>query len=67
MRQVALREYRDGRGTQLEVAVLEADGTLRITGHDQGPRVSAAFGPAITSYEWVYVIPADRHTSLVEA
>jgi hypothetical protein len=33
------------------VAVLAAHGTLRITGHDQGPRVSAAFGPAITSYE----------------
>jgi hypothetical protein len=63
VRQVVLREHRDGGGTQLEVAVLAADGTLRITGHDQGPRVSAAFGPAITSYEWVYVLPADRHAS----
>jgi hypothetical protein len=44
VRQVVLREHRGG-GTQLEVAVLEADGTLRITGHDQDPRVSAAFGP----------------------
>jgi hypothetical protein len=45
VRQVVLREHRDGGGTQLAVAVLEADGTLRITGHDQDPRVSAAFGP----------------------
>jgi hypothetical protein len=64
---VVLREHRDDGGSQHEEAVLEADGTLRITGHDTGARVSAAFGPQVTSYEWVYVIPADRRASLVEA
>ena len=49
VRQVILREHRDDGGTHLEEAFLEADGTLRITGHDQGPRVSAAFGAEITS------------------
>src|SRR5262249_57410292 len=42
-----------------------ADGTLRITGHDQGPGVSEFFGAAITSYEWVYLVAADRIPALI--
>jgi hypothetical protein len=67
VRQVVLRDRHDDEGSQVEVAVLEADGTLRISGHDEGPRVSAFFGAGITSYDWVYVIPATRVDRLVEA
>jgi hypothetical protein len=56
-RQVVLRDSHD-QGSQFEVAVLEVDGTLRISGHDQGPRVSGFFGAGITSYQWVHVVPA---------
>jgi hypothetical protein len=52
-RRVVLRDDRDDRGTHYEDAALEHDGTLRITGHDQGPGVSEFWGDAITSYEWV--------------
>jgi hypothetical protein len=52
------RDDRDDRGTRYLDAALEEDGTLRITGHDQGPRVSEFFGAAITSYEWVYLVAA---------
>jgi hypothetical protein len=67
VRQVVLRDHHDDQGPQFEVAALEADGTLRISGHDQGPRVSRVFGAGITSYEWVYVVPAARVDRLVEA
>ena len=63
--QVVLRDDRDERGSQLETAQLEADGTLRVTGHDQGQSVSDFFGPEITSYEWVYVVAPDRVAALV--
>jgi hypothetical protein len=56
VRRVILRDIRDSRGTRLETAQIEDDGTLRITGHDTGPRVTEFFGTAITSYEWVYVV-----------
>jgi hypothetical protein len=67
VRHVVLRDRRDDDGSQLEVAVLEIDGTLRISGHDKGPRVSGFFGAGITSYEWVHVVPAARVGRLVEA
>ena len=59
-RRVVLRDVRDDRGTQLEAAQLEDDGTLRVTGHHTGPGVSEFFGDAITSYDWAYVIAPDR-------
>lgn len=66
VRQVVLREHHDDGGSQVELAALEVDGTLRISGHDQGPRVSQFFGSALTSYEWVYVVPAARVDNLVK-
>jgi hypothetical protein len=36
-------------------------------GHDTGPGVSAVFGAAITSYEWVYVVPPGRIAALARA
>jgi hypothetical protein len=64
-RRIMLRNDRDDRGTRYEDAALEHDGTLRITGHDQGPRVSEFWGNAITSYEWVYVVACDRVPALL--
>jgi hypothetical protein len=64
-RRIVLRDERDDRGTRYLAAALEADGTLRITGHDQGPRVSEFFGAAITSYEWVYLVAAGRIPALI--
>jgi hypothetical protein len=64
-RRVILRDDRDDRGTRHLDAAVERDGTLRITGHDQGPRVSEFWGEAITSYDWVYVIAADRIPALI--
>ena len=60
VRRVVLRDIRGDRGTQFEAAQMEDDGTLRVVGHDTGPGVSAVFGAAITSYEWVYVVPSGR-------
>jgi len=60
-----LRDDRDDRGTRHLDAALEDDGTLRITGHDQGLRVSEFFGAAISSYEWVYIVAADRIPDLI--
>jgi hypothetical protein len=42
-RRITLRDERDGRGTRRLDAAVDHDGTLRITGHDQGPD-SAIFG-----------------------
>jgi hypothetical protein len=64
-RRIVLRDECDDRGTRYLDAALERDGTLRITGHDEGPRVSEFFGAAITSYEWVYLVAADRIPALV--
>jgi hypothetical protein len=66
-RGVVLQDSHDDRGTRFEAAQMEDDGTLRIVGHDTGPRVSDFFGTAITSYEWVYVVPSGRVTALVQA
>jgi hypothetical protein len=38
-----------------------------VAGHDTGPGVSDVFGAAITSYEWVYVVPAARVPALARA
>jgi hypothetical protein len=65
VRSVILRDIRDGGGTRLETAQIEDDGTLRIIGHDTGPRVTEFFGPAITSYEWVYVVAPARVDALL--
>ncbi|HUC58221.1 MAG TPA: hypothetical protein VMA95_12525 [Streptosporangiaceae bacterium] len=65
VRRVVLRDLRDERGSQFEAAQLEDDGTLRITGHDQGASVSDVFGDGISSYEWVYVVPPGRIGSLI--
>jgi hypothetical protein len=59
-RRVVLRDARNDRGTQVEAAHLDDDGTLRVTGHHTGPGVSEFFGDAITSYDWAYVIAPDR-------
>lgn len=67
IRRVVLRDLSDDRGRQFETAQLEVDGTLRITGHDQGKAVSEAFGSDITSYEWVYVVAPDRVAALVRS
>jgi hypothetical protein len=64
-RRVVLRDESDDRGTRHLDAVLVHDGTLRVTGHDQGPRVSDFWGEAITSYEWVYIIATDRIPALL--
>jgi len=65
-RRIVLRDDCDDRGTHhRQDAALQADGTLRITGHDQGPGVSEFFGAAITSYEWVYLVAADRIPALI--
>ena len=63
-RRVILRDSQDGRGSQFEAAQIEDDGTLRITGHDQGPGVSEVFGDDISSYEWVYVVAPEHVNSL---
>jgi hypothetical protein len=67
VRRVVLRDTRDDLGTQFEAEQLEDDGTLRVAGHDTGPGVSRVFGAAITSYEWVYVVPPGRVAALVQA
>jgi hypothetical protein len=67
VRRVLLRDLHTDRGTQYEVAALEADGTVRVTGADRGSGVSAVFGPDITSYEWVYVVAPDRVVGLLAA
>ena len=65
VRRVILRDIRDSGGTRLETAQIEDDGTLRIIGHDTGPRVTEFFGTAITSYEWVYLIAPARVDALL--
>jgi hypothetical protein len=65
VRRIVIRDDRDDLGTRHLNAALEDDGTLRITGHDQGPRVSEFFGEAITSYEWVYLVAPDRVPALI--
>jgi hypothetical protein len=67
VRRVVLRDERTGADTRHLAAQVETDGTVRITGHDQGPGVSAVFGSDITSYEWVYVVAPDRVDALAEA
>jgi hypothetical protein len=64
IRRVILRDIRDSGDTRLETAQIEDDGTLRIIGHDTGPRVSEFFGTAITSYEWVYVVAPPKVDAL---
>jgi hypothetical protein len=67
VRRVVLRDIRDDRGTRFEAAQMEDDGTLRVAGRDTGPGVSEVFGTAITSYDWVYVVPSGRVGALVRA
>jgi hypothetical protein len=65
IRCIILRDDRDDRGTHYQCAALEQDGTLRITGHDQGPGVSEFFGRNITSYEWAYIVAPGRVRALI--
>lgn len=65
VRRIVLRDIRDDRGTRSETAQIEDDGTLRITGHDTGPRVSEFWGDAITSYEWVYIVVPEKVGALL--
>jgi len=65
VRQRVLRDVRNDAGTQYLAAQVETDGTVRVTGRDHGPGVTAFFGSDITSYEWVYVIAPDRVAALV--
>src|SRR5258705_8676217 len=67
VRRIVLRDVRNENWTQYEEAVVETDGTVRITGADSGPALSAIFGPGITSYDWVYVIAPDRVPDLAAA
>jgi len=67
VRRVVLMDLVDKRGAMFEVAALEDDGTVRVSGHDRGARVSTYFGPGITSYEWVYIVPPGRVGNLVGA
>ena len=67
VRRVVLMDLVDERGAMFEVAALEDDGTVRVSGHDRGARVSTYFGPGITSYEWVYIVPPGRVGNLVGA
>jgi hypothetical protein len=67
VRRVVLRDVSNEEDTRYEDVVIETDGTIRVTGHDSGPGVSTVFGPDITSYEWVYVVPPERAANLVEA
>ena len=64
-RRVVLREVHDSGGSQFEEAVLEDDGTVRITGEDEGPKVSGFWGRSISSYDWVYVVSPDRVPHLI--
>ncbi|MBX6750119.1 MAG: hypothetical protein IRY85_10700 [Micromonosporaceae bacterium] len=56
VRRRTLREVVSGEDSQFEEAVLDADGTVYVIGRDSGPQVSAVFGEAVSTYEWVYVI-----------
>jgi tetratricopeptide (TPR) repeat protein len=67
VRRVVLRDQTDRRSSQYEDAVLEADGTLRVFGQDQGLGVSQVFGEDVRSYDWVYVVAPDRIGNLVRA
>lgn len=67
VRRVVLRDDRDERGVRFEAAQMDDDGTLRVAGRDVGPGVSDFFGAEISSYEWVYVIPAGRVEALARA
>lgn len=65
--QIVLRDLENDRGTQFEIAQVETDGTLRINGKDTGLQVTEHFGPGITCYEWVYIVPPDKIASLRSA
>lgn len=67
VRRVVLLDTRDDQGTRFEAAQIEDNGTLRVVGRDTGSRVSDFFGTAITSYEWVYVVPSGRLQALARA
>ncbi|MHB1595600.1 MAG: hypothetical protein ACYCO9_15485 [Streptosporangiaceae bacterium] len=44
VRQIVLRDLASDRGTQSEIAQVETDGTLRITGKDTGLQVTEHLG-----------------------
>ena len=67
VRQIVLRDLENDRGTQLEIAQVETDGTRRIVGKDTGLQVTEHFGAGITCYEWVYIVPPEKIASLRRA
>lgn len=65
VRRRTLRHVVRGEDSQFEEAVLDADGSVYVIGHDRGPQVTAVFGGDIESYEWVYVISPEHVPDLV--
>lgn len=66
VRSVVLRDVRSDDVVQYEAASIKTDGSLVVEGWDSGAKVSAFFGEGITSYDWTYVVAADRVPLLVE-
>jgi hypothetical protein len=66
-RRIVLRDVRTGTDSSYEDAVVESDGTVRVTGVDRGAKVSSFFGEDIVSYDWVYVVSSERVADLVAA
>lgn len=65
VRRRTLRHVASGENSQFEEAVLDADGSVYVIGHDRGPQVTEVFGGDIESYEWVYVISPEHVSDLV--
>jgi hypothetical protein len=65
VRRRTLRHVVAGPNSQFEEAVLDADGSVYVIGHDRGPQVTEVFGGDIESYEWVYVISPDHVPDLL--
>lgn len=66
-RTVTLRQVRDEGGSRFLSASEEADGTIRIEGHDLGPGVAAVWGASLTEYEWVWVIHHEDVAAMLAA
>jgi hypothetical protein len=64
---VVMRNQRDDRGTRHLSASRDADGRIRIEGHDLGRGVEDAFGAGLSEYEWTWVIEPDAVAAAVEA
>jgi hypothetical protein len=65
IRTVKLRDERDGRDSRSLTANLTSDGSLRIAGHDLGPKT--AIVSEENEYEWTYTFPVDSVPALCAA